>query len=658
MMYPDLFSEFHSEDWKTHFLCAMQILPRESFYGKAGQIAEIRRHMSLKDYYRIANVVYAFFPEISKGGICRLSLSRQGQGSAQTWKPGQNTYILPADYNDKLLDIKWFTNASEKDGNNLFVVMNDADELCGVFSRLEGKPTDKQSFKMGRKAIWHRCFQEHNRLPKPEDGKTIKDRTIKDPRNLIYIYSHYYSYFDVDNELEKVFESHRKKFENEDVQFDSARININEKYPLKFTPLKELKIEQLIYGYKGSLLTMLYDDFTNFDIIRTQEIQDIGYIYSDGERRWYDSAQFGSENEAFERLLQEVVLLLCLYAGPEGSDDQILKSPLSKNLKVKLLSIYYPEKYIGIYDIDEMDYILGMLDIPFSNKESWVQKNHLLIDWKNSHLPFAKENVSNFVFLKTICTWLEIPFSQGKTIRDALKISLNGLTEKKPAQEKSIVVTQPTGNSTVRKGLPPTESESVLQKDRAQAEKASEKEADDIRHRKQKFLPPADAGVIKQNEIEEAIEQLTIANEAVAEYFDFTYAGIPQDKKEHGGAITRKVIPRDIQKKKNALAHAGYKCEYNEKHQSFLSRATGLPYMEAHHLIPMEYYDSFDASIDIEENIVSLCPNCHREIHHGKNAAVIVKKLYEQRRPYLQKAGIEIFLNQLLVWYNCKRENV
>lgn len=197
-----------------------------------------------------------------------------------------------------------------------------------------------------------------------------------------------------------------------------------------------------------------------------------------------------------------------------------------------------------------MDYILGMLDIPFSNKESWGQKNHLLIDWKNSHLPFAKENVSNFVFLKTICTWLETPFSQGKTIRDALKISLSGLTEKKSAQEKSIVVTQPTGNSTVRKGLPPTESESVLQKDRAQAEKASEKEADDFGHMKQKFLPPADAGVIKQNEIEEAIEQLTIANEAVAEDFDFTYTGIPQDKKDYGELITRKIIPRDIQKRK------------------------------------------------------------------------------------------------------------
>ena len=80
--------------------------------------------------------------------------------------------------------------------------------------------------------------------------------------------------------------------------------------------------------------------------------------------------------------------------------------------------------------------------------------------------------------------------------------------------------------------------------------------------------------------------------------------------------------------------------------------------MEAHHLIPMEYYNNFDVSIDVEENIISLCSNCHREIHHGKDASVIVKKLYEQRKHYLQKAGIDISLNQLLVWYNCKHEPV
>ena len=172
------------------------------------------------------------------------------------------------------------------------------------------------------------------------------------------------------------------------------------------------------------------------------------------------------------------------------------------------------------------------------------------------------------------------------------------------------------------------------------------------------ILPAVDSDVIMENEIEESVEQIKLAAESIHEEADFSYTGAPQEKKPYEETKGRKIIPRDIQKKRNALLHAGYKCEFDEGHKSFISKVTGLPYMEAHHLIPMEYYNNFDVSIDVEENIISLCSNCHREIHHGKDASVIVKKLYEQRKPYLQKAGIDISLNQLLVWYNCKHEPV
>ena len=172
------------------------------------------------------------------------------------------------------------------------------------------------------------------------------------------------------------------------------------------------------------------------------------------------------------------------------------------------------------------------------------------------------------------------------------------------------------------------------------------------------ILPAVDSDVIMENEIEESVEQIKLAAESIHEEADFSYAGAPQEKKPYEETKGRKIIPRDIQKKRKALLHAGYKCEFDEGHKSFISKATGLPYMEAHHLIPMEYYNNFDVSIDVEENIISLCSNCHREIHHGKDASVIVKKLYEQRKPYLRKAGIDISLNQLLVWYNCKHEPV
>ena len=75
-------------------------------------------------------------------------------------------------------------------------------------------------------------------------------------------------------------------------------------------------------------------------------------------------------------------------------------------------------------------------------------------------------------------------------------------------------------------------------------------------------------------------------------------------------------------------------------------------YMECHHLVPLSYSYKFpDISLDVEENIVCLCSNCHNQLHYGKGADVLLKKLYLERHSYLEKVGIHITLNELLEMY-------
>ena len=73
--------------------------------------------------------------------------------------------------------------------------------------------------------------------------------------------------------------------------------------------------------------------------------------------------------------------------------------------------------------------------------------------------------------------------------------------------------------------------------------------------------------------------------------------------------------------------------------------------MEPHHLIPLAYSDRFEYSLDIEENIVSLCSNCHNEIHYGTESLKMVKQLFKKRKALLEKAGIEIEEETLLEMY-------
>jgi predicted HNH restriction endonuclease len=61
--------------------------------------------------------------------------------------------------------------------------------------------------------------------------------------------------------------------------------------------------------------------------------------------------------------------------------------------------------------------------------------------------------------------------------------------------------------------------------------------------------------------------------------------------------------------------------------------AEGRPFMEVHHLVPMKFQEEFTVELDVPENIVSLCPNCHRIIHHAIDLQrkVLLRQLYGAR---------------------------
>lgn len=73
--------------------------------------------------------------------------------------------------------------------------------------------------------------------------------------------------------------------------------------------------------------------------------------------------------------------------------------------------------------------------------------------------------------------------------------------------------------------------------------------------------------------------------------------------------------------------------------------------MAAHHLIPLSTQDYFDFSLDIDANIVCLCPNCHRKLHYGNNITRDLIKLYEDRINYLRLSGIDISFDELIQLY-------
>lgn len=108
---------------------------------------------------------------------------------------------------------------------------------------------------------------------------------------------------------------------------------------------------------------------------------------------------------------------------------------------------------------------------------------------------------------------------------------------------------------------------------------------------------------------------------------------------------------------KIALLNSNHTCEIEGSHVTFKSSFSGKQFMEVHHLIPISYqktiWKKYRINIDCIENIVSLCPNCHRKIHLANNDERIslIEKLYELKITDLKKIGIEIPLDILIKYY-------
>lgn len=101
---------------------------------------------------------------------------------------------------------------------------------------------------------------------------------------------------------------------------------------------------------------------------------------------------------------------------------------------------------------------------------------------------------------------------------------------------------------------------------------------------------------------------------------------------------------------KRAIVYAGYQCNIDGNHESFIAK-NGKTYMEAHHLIPMSAQDDFENSLDVDANIISLCPVCHRKLHHGIDIDDDLRRLFNSRVELLKQSGIEITLVDLKKYY-------
>lgn len=144
---------------------------------------------------------------------------------------------------------------------------------------------------------------------------------------------------------------------------------------------------------------------------------------------------------------------------------------------------------------------------------------------------------------------------------------------------------------------------------------------------------------------------LTVQEEQVL-YITESEHQLPGPRKEKVVSAFGESYPRNLIESTSAKINSEWKCEYDPRHTTFISK-NGKPYVEAHHLIPMAQQDFFELNIDIAPNIVALCPTCHRNIHFGQPEAKkqMLQKSFNDRLATYETLEIPITFQQLLAFY-------
>lgn len=465
-------------------------------------------------------------------------------------------------------------------------------------------------------------------------------------------------------------------------------------------------------GQKDSFCYRLENELQDLGNIHGATSAKFGLYYGksgeDTEDRYRYTKKFGnSEDEALEEIKKQIVFLR--LDGEKKDNEAIKKCKLSPMFRGKILSVFFPEDYLCIFTDEHLDFFIKKLGIASDKKDDILDKQRKLVEWKQSRLEMKDWNNHLFsLFLYDSFgrpleekNYNEIQEERDKTYpKDyVVKLGINIGTWEKMLVDEQIFRSEDIAlmkkfyladnhattcyDLSVQDGVEPISyiNQVVsLAKRISQYLKLSpiiEDNGKEVwwkilfwgRYRDDsKFewklrpkLAKAMAKVFKElnqnSEIEEKednklIDELKTAN--IHKIDNFEYVGEPREKDAPIYVNGHKTYPRDRKRALNALAHANYECEIDEEHPTFIRKKSGEKYTEPHHLVPMAFSDEFEVSLDVEENIVSLCSNCHNQIHYGEGADSLLKKLYEDRKEDLEKVGINISLEELLRMYGYK----
>jgi hypothetical protein len=128
-------------------------------------------------------------------------------------------------------------------------------------------------------------------------------------------------------------------------------------------------------------------------------------VYYNKENKEYRTIQKWDKDDnpevAFSNIKIEISKLL--IAGKNDDMDGIISNRISPMFKHKILTTYFPDKYLSVFSEAHVDYFLKKMNIPSNNNLHVEDKRRILFEYKNTIDKF--KNVDNYYFTAFLYWW-------------------------------------------------------------------------------------------------------------------------------------------------------------------------------------------------------------------------------------------------------------
>ncbi|MEH6764116.1 MAG: DUF3883 domain-containing protein [Aequorivita antarctica] len=174
--------------------------------------------------------------------------------------------------------------------------------------------------------------------------------------------------------------------------------------------IKQMALDDFVVG-KGSAITFcnrMENELNEWGNIHGSNARKFGLYFGtfgdDKERKYrIGKKAFGTDhNQALQKILFSIIELI------ENKDNTklIKKNPISPMFKGKILSVYYPNKFLNIFSASHLNYFINALGLD-NNSTSEIDKQSLLLNFKNNDA--VMKDWSIYIFSKFLYSSFKNP---------------------------------------------------------------------------------------------------------------------------------------------------------------------------------------------------------------------------------------------------------